>query len=301
MEARAASEKYLCPTRICDMVCHRTYIPIQLSHTVCRAMTTFEQSDVERMIDLIAPATDPTSGLNLADRRLNFASGIAELIGADVWMWSSTISSQDVPNDVMTTCLQERGWSSNGERQRVLSVLTSPDFNARGMRSVFSAMAEGRRVTFGNGEVFPPEYSEELSAAWRATGFEWFLLSVHPLDRYNSSNIGFHRRCDKQPFSRRDKAVLHCVFQRAGWLHQYGLNEAVRETTLRLSPRERQTLIYLLAGHSHKEIAERMGISQHTVNDYAKQIHSHFQVSSRAELQANFFLGGLNAQPNVGM
>jgi len=263
-------------------------------------MTTFEQSDVEKMIDLIASATDPTSGLNLADRRLSFSDGIAELIEADVWMWSSTISSQDVPNDVMTTCLQERGWSSNGERQRVLSVLTSPDFNARGMRSVFSAMTDGRRATFSNGEVFPPELAEELTAVWRTTGFEWFLLSVHPLDRHNTSNIGFHRRCDRQPFSHRDKTVLHTVFQRAGWLHRYGLNEAVRETTLRLSPRERQTLIYLLAGHGHKEIAERMGISPHTVNDYAKQIHAHFQVSSRAELQANFFLGGRNAQPNFG-
>ena len=123
------------------------------------------------------------------------------------------------------------------------------------------------------------------------TGFDSLLICMHPLDHNFSSNLGLHRRLGRTSFTEREKRIADAVFNGVTWLHNYGANEAVRATTLQLSPRERQTLVFVLAGHSHKSIAERMQISQHTVNDYVKQLHKHFGVASRAELQANFFLG----------
>ena len=51
-----------------------------------------------------------------------------------------------------------------------------------------------------------------------------------------------------------------------------------------LPPRVRQTLTSLLNGASEKEIARALGLSQHTVHVYVKQIYKHYSVCSRGEL-----------------
>ena len=58
--------------------------------------------------------------------------------------------------------------------------------------------------------------------------------------------------------------------------------------TAGLSPRHVQTLQCLLAGDSEKEIANRLGVSRHTVHAYVKGLYRHFKVASRGELTARF-------------
>ena len=53
-----------------------------------------------------------------------------------------------------------------------------------------------------------------------------------------------------------------------------------------LSQRVRQVLACPKEGDSEKQVALRLGISQHTVHDYVKQLHRRFEVSSRGELLA---------------
>ena len=53
-----------------------------------------------------------------------------------------------------------------------------------------------------------------------------------------------------------------------------------------LSRRAAQTLEQLLGGASEKEIADRMGLSAHTVHQYVKTVYRSFGVRSRAELMA---------------
>lgn len=55
-----------------------------------------------------------------------------------------------------------------------------------------------------------------------------------------------------------------------------------------LSPRMRQTLELLLAGASEKQVARQLGVSQHTIHVYVKDIYQRFEVSSRAELMSRF-------------
>ena len=55
-----------------------------------------------------------------------------------------------------------------------------------------------------------------------------------------------------------------------------------------LSPRQREVLRHLLRGDSVKQIAAALNLSQHTVNEYVKDLHRHFGVSSRGELLALF-------------
>jgi two-component system nitrate/nitrite response regulator NarL len=50
----------------------------------------------------------------------------------------------------------------------------------------------------------------------------------------------------------------------------------------------RQTLALLLAGDSEKQIAHRLGLSQHTVHVYVKALYRRYDVSSRGELLARW-------------
>jgi DNA-binding NarL/FixJ family response regulator len=55
-----------------------------------------------------------------------------------------------------------------------------------------------------------------------------------------------------------------------------------------LSPRLRQTLEHLLRGDGEKQIAAKLGLSQHTIHVYVKSLHKHYSVCSRSELLARF-------------
>jgi DNA-binding CsgD family transcriptional regulator len=55
-----------------------------------------------------------------------------------------------------------------------------------------------------------------------------------------------------------------------------------------LSPRQRETLEHLLAGHSIKETADSLGLSSNTVGEYVEGVYRAFGVRSRGELLARF-------------
>ena len=59
-----------------------------------------------------------------------------------------------------------------------------------------------------------------------------------------------------------------------------------------LAPRVRQVLACMLEGDSDKQIAIRLGISPHTVNQYTKVIFQHFTVCTRTELLARWIRRG---------
>lgn len=55
-----------------------------------------------------------------------------------------------------------------------------------------------------------------------------------------------------------------------------------------LSERERQVLDLLSHGHPEKQIADRLGISQHTVHTYIRRIYEKLQVHSHAQAVAKY-------------
>lgn len=62
-----------------------------------------------------------------------------------------------------------------------------------------------------------------------------------------------------------------------------------------LSPRVRQVLGCLLEGDSDKQVAQRLDLTRHTVNQYAKVIFRHFGVRTRSELLARWVRRGFSA------
>jgi DNA-binding CsgD family transcriptional regulator len=67
-----------------------------------------------------------------------------------------------------------------------------------------------------------------------------------------------------------------------------GNGHGTRPTSADLPLRMRQTLEGLLAGDSEKQVAAKLGLSRHTVHVYVKQLYKHYDVSSRAELLAQW-------------
>jgi DNA-binding NarL/FixJ family response regulator len=71
------------------------------------------------------------------------------------------------------------------------------------------------------------------------------------------------------------------------WIYALDVPLASPEV-LSLPPRPQQTLQYLLAGNSEKEIAANLGLALNTVHHYVKHLYRHFNVSSRSELLARW-------------
>jgi DNA-binding CsgD family transcriptional regulator len=88
-------------------------------------------------------------------------------------------------------------------------------------------------------------------------------------------------------FTERHRKLVNLFHAEATWVYHPDLLLASRDADA-LSPRERQTLEHLLAGHSEKQIAGRLKLSPNTVHHYVKSLHRHFGVSSRSELLARW-------------
>jgi DNA-binding CsgD family transcriptional regulator len=73
-----------------------------------------------------------------------------------------------------------------------------------------------------------------------------------------------------------------------------GLGRAIDErfAAWRLTPVEREVALFLLKGHSHKQIAYTTGRSERTIRQHAVSVYEKSGLSGRAELAA-FFLEGV--------
>jgi DNA-binding CsgD family transcriptional regulator len=94
-----------------------------------------------------------------------------------------------------------------------------------------------------------------------------------------------------EPFLARERTLLELAHVEMSWIYQPDRYPTAGVVTS-LSPRQRQTLQFLLVGHSEKEIAEIMLLSRNTVHHHVKALHRHFGVSSRSELLAKWVRSG---------
>jgi DNA-binding CsgD family transcriptional regulator len=114
--------------------------------------------------------------------------------------------------------------------------------------------------------------------------------------------MGLYRAREAAAFSAEERNFVH-VFHAGceGLLHASrdagGGGDAPVRAFPRLSPRQRQALELVLGGLCDKEIAERLGISRYTVNQYTKAIYRHYAVTSRAQLLARVLVPAQAAPP----
>jgi DNA-binding CsgD family transcriptional regulator len=251
----------------------------------CLALT-----DVEQIVHLVSEAGDPTADTPVPERKRMLLEGLARLVEADMWLWSTAVFNPHIPGDVASVSMVDGGWIDGQERGRVLRCLNDPKLCAT-TASVFESVRE-RHVTIDREFVPLDTDRRNIEVAFRAGGIGHFLLSFYPLGDTANSGCGFYRRLDGPPFTDRDRAVVHVVLSQVDWLHRLGLDAPAKDTVLQLSRREREVIAFLLVGDSQKQVARKLRLSEHTVGDYVKQIYKRFAVNSRAELLAHFISGG---------
>jgi len=94
------------------------------------------------------------------------------------------------------------------------------------------------------------------------------------------------RALGERDFSLREERLLNFFHAELGPLIGRALVSATEPSPVKLSPRLRQTLAYLLEGDGEKQVADRLGLSHDTTHQYVKELYRHFGVGSRAQLMA---------------
>lgn len=248
-------------------------------------------ADVEQIVNIVGRAGDPELKLSIPERKRELLVALSKLIEADVWLWSASIPNPDIPGDVMSANMVDGGWESPRQQALVYEALTNPIMAEYAQQPIVEAVRKGRFITFTREEMISDEQWEVARKIWEKTGLDHMLMTVYPINDQAFSGIGFHRRQGRPNFTPRERAIANIVLRQVDWLHRHATDLPINGEVVQLSPRERQVLILLLAGHSKKVIATRMEISEHTVGDYMKRLHRHFAVNSRAQLQAIFHTG----------
>lgn len=128
--------------------------------------------------------------------------------------------------------------------------------------------------------------SSSVQGERRSVGIDHFVLSHVVLGGARwSHTMVLYRGWGEKPFSERDLQWVRLVHEELG--HLWSSADASGAARAALSPRLRDTLQHLLSGDSEKIIADRLGLSTHTVHDYVKEIYKKLQVSNRGELFAH--------------
>lgn len=113
-------------------------------------------------------------------------------------------------------------------------------------------------------------------------------------------SIGIHllRPGGRRDFGARDRAVVEEIQVCLAPLVGGPLASFADPSPMALPPQARRVLRCLLEGDTDKQIASRMRLSPHTVNQYTKVIFRHFHARSRTELMARWIRRGWCLPPD---
>jgi DNA-binding CsgD family transcriptional regulator len=125
-------------------------------------------------------------------------------------------------------------------------------------------------------------------------GADHSLLSLRPIPGTPDDHCGLYllRHIGARDFNRRECAIASEAMAAVAPLVGGALARFGEPSPSDLPHRARQVLRCLLEGDGDKQVAARLGLSRHTVNQYAKVIFAHFGAQSRGELLARWIRRG---------
>ncbi|MBX3741186.1 MAG: helix-turn-helix transcriptional regulator [Akkermansiaceae bacterium] len=257
-----------------------------------------EEKDARAMVRLVAEVAALRGDHTTSKRYL--MNGLRELAAADSWVWALGYLDPSRP-PVYAAYLHEGFDDERFARylQAIehpgMKVLTGPftrELMERGIQH--TRTREQIDHTRRSQQADLPEEAEAVAAANElllAADVSSLIVSARPVNEECVSIIGVYRRPDQPAFSERDRMVAHILLTEAFWLHAEGWPEDFGAKTPELSRPRRLVLNLLLEGHSRKMIADKLGLSIHTVSGYVKDIYRNFNVQSHAELMRRFTRG----------
>jgi DNA-binding CsgD family transcriptional regulator len=230
---------------------------------------------------------------SIGEKRKALLCNLAALVKSDAWFWvHSGGAARD--NTPMMFSMVDGGWRDEHQRGMILQSHYTP--GAAVINEHFQIHAAGmRHVTRTRRDVVSDEIwyaCDFYKNHWLPAHVEDFLFDVYPIGDGVISGIALHRERGKALFSDRERCLVHLLTSQIDWLHRAGTDVPAAGKVGALTIRQRAVMLLLLQGEGRKQIARKLSISEHTVGDHLKAIHTHFSVSSRGELLAQFISGG---------
>lgn len=216
--------------------------------------------------------------------------GLAEMIGADCWAWMLAYLHPEKPP--VHVSIQHGGFSEE-HFACYLEAIEHPDMEMLIAPFARDIQSAGSHVTRLRQQIDPADNFSRSAAfsLWQAADIAPLIISGQQVSGDCMSAIGIYRRADQMLFNEREARIAHIILTEVPWLHATGWPEDLGAKTPTLSRKRRLVLNLLLEGHSRKIVADKLGLSVHTVSGYVKEIFATFDVRSHAELMRRFTKG----------
>ena len=243
----------------------------------------------------------PRLGDDAVAWRRHLIAGLARRTGAGIGISGELTGTVRGPRGGLGAA--DWGWGNGFDRAGWLTMLAAFQGNAlyNPLMNAYVGRMPGdpkaclsRPDLIADRDWYGNDYYEKLH---RAMGADATLACFSAVPGRDDEHCEFYlcRHVGEPDFSPRQKALVREAITLIGPLVGGPLARFAEPCPSALPPRARQVLRCLLEGDCDKQIAARLGISRHTVNDYTKQTYLHFGVQGRAELLARWVKRGWGA------
>jgi DNA-binding CsgD family transcriptional regulator len=227
---------------------------------------------------------------NLAERRQEFVQALGAAVDAKAGFWAW---GRGRPFDSAVTPVAALNFGfASGDWPRLAQAALSEEVVVNFNEPVIRLLDEsGGDVCVTRAMVWRDEswYSTGVfQETIRALSLDHFLVCVHYFSRDSWSNMTVFRQADQPDFTQRDRNLIEAALTSTAWMSPSAAETLSREAFVGLTHRQRAVMLLLLDGLARKEIAARLQITLHTVNDHVKALYSQFNVTSATELAAHF-------------
>ena len=258
-------------------------------------------SDVRALFELVGESCD--LGDDGSAWRLHFLDRLGAIVGADVAIkgeMAGCLAGKNV--DLGVVFWSPGGFSPPASwHEHLASFRDDPDYS--------SAICEYHRLTRRDrGRALTREEfiedgdwygSREFLTLHEPLGLDASLCCFRPIvgvEADESTGFNLFRDRGRRDFSPRERAIAQEAHAAISPHVGRALARFADPSPMGLPPRARQVLACLLEGDGDKQVAARLGIGVHTVNQYTKAIFRHFGARSRAELLARWVRRGRGGQ-----
>jgi len=246
--------------------------------------------DYEQVMRLLGAVSEP-SPTDVIARRTTLAKGLAELVGADIYLWIVGISDMQNLKRAMPTTFIDGGWKSEAQCTAFYAMAVNSEVGHAIQTPVHVQAIQNGAVTGRIVDLVPSDVWEQVKEEYYGNGYVDAILSMRRIGKNGFSCIGLHRERGRSTFSPRERFLVHTIFHNIDWIHSPGCNYDVGSVGLTLTFRQREVLLLLLRGKSRKSIAASLGLSEHTVVSYLRQIYRRFNACNQHELLSQFVSG----------
>ncbi len=227
--------------------------------------------------------------------RRHMVEGLRRILGAQVAIYQELQPAEPhgQPGWLLPLLTIDAGWPTDSDRRVLVEFWARgehelcPWFSRRNFRRVFHP-ARGL-ATFSRTRLIATcdwHRSEFFNDFVGRGHLDDLVLSTYDSGSGATHGIVLHRALGERSFEPRERRLLGLFF--AEHTQRLGTRLACRGglSVVEFPPRLQQVLACLMEGNDEKQIAVRLGISQHTVHYHIKELYRRFEVSSRGRLLA---------------